>query len=242
MPGAAKIAKTVERFAEKTDGVTLRIEGASKGIFYSLYADSVTLSYKDITFPPIRNIGVYVDIVNILRRKAAVFFKTEILDGKMEGEVAFRKKTVDLMLKVERASIANLLSLAGLSGDGLMNIDGILSGPGGEFKVELMDLKLKPSGFAAVLPVDRFQSLNGVLVVDGQTLNVKALEIVGKGLRARLKGKVKGDKLNLTLELFPDAKTVDENQILLAGIDQYKRSPGHYSIPIKGTLSHPVIR
>ena len=243
MPGAARLAGAVEHFVEKTDEANIKIEGASKGFFYSVYADSVTLSYKDTTLPSIRNIGVHLQRLRILRREAAVAFTAEAFSGgTIDGEIVLRKKTVDLALKVENASIAELLALAGLSGDGLMEINGNLSDFAGEFQIELTDLKLKPSGFAAILPVDRFRSLNGVLVTDGQSLHVKALEIVGEGIRARLKGVIDGDNLDLTLELFPDAKTVGENQLLLDGISKYRRSPGHYSIPIKGTLSHPVIR
>lgn len=245
VPSADKLARAAERFVNAGNNVDLTIDSPSKGVFFGIGADRATMSFNgryDILF---EKPGFYPDIASLFKGAPGIVFNAGLLGGTAKGEVGITtlsNSAPRLSIDVGRVDIASMLEFAGLAGSGILYIEGGQAGGLGEFKLRITDLMLKPEGIAALIPVENFRGVNGMLITSGSTVSLKGLEIEGEGLHARMKGKVIGERLDLTLELFVDAETVKENSLILAGIERFKASPGHYSFPVRGTLSNPVIR
>lgn len=244
VPSADKLARVAEGMvSSRTDG-KLDISSPSKGFFFNLAADRAILSYKGSYAIPFEKPGLHPAMASLLKGAPGLGFRASLFGGTAIGEIGIsgiRKRAPRLSLDVDRVDISKLLEFAGLSGNGLLFLEGSRTGQKGEFRLRVTDLKLEPEGIAALIPVESFRGVNGMLLTHGTTATLKGLEIEGEGMHARMKGQVIGERLDLTLELFLDAETVDENSLILSGIERFKASPGHYRFPVRGTLSNPVI-
>ena len=70
----------------------------------------------------------------------------------------------------------------------------------------------------------------------------------GEGLYARLKGYFPqatplGDApLNLSLELMPKPEFLEKQKFVFLLLNKYLTTPGHYDIPVRGTLAKPLLQ
>ncbi|MDH5203807.1 MAG: type II secretion system protein GspN, partial [Nitrospirota bacterium] len=65
--------------------------------------------------------------------------------------------------------------------------------------------------------------------------HISSLSLQGDGIYARVKGNIKKNVMDLTLELMQDSSSADKSSLLLF-LENYKVSPGYYVIPIKGNV------
>jgi hypothetical protein len=86
------------------------------------------------------------------------------------------------------------------------------------------------------VPLNLFQSISGSIDVRENVMHITSISLEGKDVNARLKGNIKANTMDLTMELMPGRSFI-ENPLFLNEFDRYKVSPGYYVIPVRGDLS-----
>ena len=103
--------------------------------------------------------------------------------------------------------------------------------------IRIGEIPLPDAGFEKVQGMVRFQGGKGV---------VESLTFQGDGLYMRLKGDVlpsTGEPtLALDLELMPKPEFLEQQRLVFALLTRYQTTPGHYLLPVRGTLSRPSIQ
>lgn len=106
--------------------------------------------------------------------------------------------------------------------------------------VELADLKIGEMPLPAVSD----ETIQGMLRVKDGRGRVESLTFEGVGLYARLSGDIPlspADPLDLSLELMPRADFLERQKFVFLLLIKYQDSPGHYRLPIRGTLAKPAV-
>lgn len=108
--------------------------------------------------------------------------------------------------------------------------------------VELQGIKLGDTP----LPDAAYHTVQGMFNVGGGMARIESFTLQGDGLYARLKGNIPATSplaaspLDLTLELMPKAEFLEKQKFVFLLLAKYLDTPGHYQLPIKGTLAKPL--
>jgi len=105
---------------------------------------------------------------------------------------------------------------------------------------ELADLKIGEMQLPAVSD----ETIQGMLRVKEGRGRLESLTLEGSGLYARLSGEIPlapSAPLDLSLELMPKADFLEKQKFVFLLLVKYLDSPGHYRIPIRGTLARPSV-
>jgi len=119
------------------------------------------------------------------------------------------------------------------------------SGAVGNARLSIANLTLKGVTISGMpLPNAVFPTVRGLIKLKGQTLQIENLALEGDGIYLRLTGSTMpapNAPLNLTLELLPSAELLRSQQTVFLLMLPYQVSPGHYRLPIGGTLASPQL-
>lgn len=242
IPDGALFAEAARAAVMRSSGLSISLIDLSKSPFYAFRADSLTVEYQGKTTRPLNEIRAGVPVTGLLRGKASANISAIAAGGRLSGTVSYAGGSASIDIRVERATLAELLALAPASGSGVVDAQAKLVGGAGEIRFTVKEMKLETSGPLALLPLDKFKGMNGAIAISGREVHVKGLEIEGDRLHGRIKGKITDGALDLAIEIFPDAEATKENSFILAGLLKYQESPGHYKIPVTGTIARPVVR
>lgn len=108
--------------------------------------------------------------------------------------------------------------------------------------VELQGIKLGETP----LPDAAYHTVQGMLNISGGVARIESFTLQGDGLYVRLKGNIPATSplsaapLDLTLELMPKAEFLDKQKFVFLLLAKYLDTPGHYQLPVKGTLAKPL--
>lgn len=97
------------------------------------------------------------------------------------------------------------------------------------------------------LPDATYQTVQGMVRISEGASTIESFTLQGTGLYARLKGDIlpagslRTAPLNMTLELMPKPDFLDRQKFIFLLLAKYLDTPGHYQIPIKGTLGKPAL-
>jgi type II secretion system protein N len=106
--------------------------------------------------------------------------------------------------------------------------------------VELADLKIGELPLPAVVD----ETIQGMLRVRDGRGRVESLTFSGSGLYARVSGEIPlaaSAPLELMLELMPKADFLEKQKFVFLLLVKYLDSPGHYRLPIRGSLAKPSL-
>jgi len=105
---------------------------------------------------------------------------------------------------------------------------------------------LKISGMP--LPDASYETIRGMYLVNGGKGTLESLSLQGRGIYVRLRGDIPFTSppgtapINLTLELMPKPTFLENQKLVFLLLVKYLTSPGHYQIPVRGTLAKPAIQ
>ncbi len=140
-------------------------------------------------------------------------------------------------------------SVAGASVKGVLRGEARLAGPpqrmNGAIKVEVKDAELADMKIGEMpLPAVSHETIQGMLRVREGRGRVESLTVEGSGLYARVSGEIPlsaSAPLELVLELMPKAEFLEKQKFVFLLLLKYLDSPGHYRLPLRGTLAKPTI-
>lgn len=209
------------------------IKSLRKGLFFTVYAESLELKIGKTTALIITDISSRINPLYLLKKQFAFSIRGKIGTGDIKG---FFKLPESGSLKINKAEFSAIpyLASAGLQGKGLISARLNLKNNIMDAVFEIPDADIHSSTIAIPMPISSFRKIQGALQLQGNTIKITSISLDSDKGYARIKGEVMNGSINLTLELMPSAGKLEPIESML--ISKYRISPGYYVIPVKGTL------
>ncbi len=215
-------------------GMDVSLDGFKKGILFTVYADGLELSINRI--PAIRITGVKgkINPFYLIKNQFAFSIKGKIGSGEIDG---YFKLPGNGDLTIRGAELSNIpyLTTAGLQGSGKVSADLSLKDDAVEVTFQIPDAEIKGAAMGVPLPINSFNKIQGALSIEGNTIQIRSINLEAEKGYARLKGNIINRDMNLSLEIMPVKEKLQPYETTL--LKQYLVSPGYYLIPIKGPVS-----
>jgi type II secretion system protein N len=197
---------------------------------------------------------VRLRLLPLLTGEVVLVCEARIGAGRLAAEISpLGKGRLELNASgVHLDAIPFFATVAGARVKGELRAEAAFRGQGpamtGELKLEVKGAEVGGVKISELpLPDAAYRNVQGMLRAGGGKLNLESFTLEGDGMYARLKGDlplapaVAASPLNLVLELMPTADFLDRQKFVFLLLVKYQKSPGHYEIPIRGTLGRPAI-
>lgn len=220
-------------------GLHADFAGFRKGLFFNFEAEQITLKKSGSSLLSVENARARVDLLSLLGLRLSVLFDGDIGGGRMNGRVdLLHNNRVDIA--IDKAAIEGipLFRVLGLEGSsGIFSGDMKMENSSGEIRFDLTNAVFESASFGGImLPLEMFYQARGAMTINNNTFDIKSFALEGDGIYARIKGNITEGRARLTAELMPERSFKEKNYIF-SMLEQYKVSPGYYSIPITSNLT-----
>lgn len=216
-------------------GVSVDIEGLSKGLLMSLASEKVDVRFRGQRLASVRDLDVHLEPSALARKKVAVTFEGEVGGGTLKGRAEFggAGQAAEFTVSGARLSALELSERAGLNGDGSLDLEFRSEGLAGTLKFSVKELDLAPSRVLGVrVPAEEFREARGMVRFRPDRGELESVTLEGENFYARATGAINGGVADLEVELMPEGEE-SLDPALLAFIRNYRVSSGYYVIPVK---------
>ncbi len=225
---------TIEDLISKNtkQSISVSLERLRKGLFFTVYADSIELRIDKTSALTITDISVQINPLQLLRKHIVFSTGGKIGTGNIKGLFDLP----DGVLKIENAELDAIpyLTSLGLEANGLLSADITMVNNSAKITFKIPNADIHGTVKGIPVPISSFRKIQGVLLLKENTIKVKSVSLDAKKGYARLKGDVTDGFMNLILELMPSTGEISSIESTL--ISRYQISPGYYVIPIEGPL------
>ena len=221
-----------------SERLTLEVKGFRKGLFYSLSGDRLALKRSGEEQISLSGIRGRINPLSLIVMRLNLSFDGNMGGGNISGlvDVSRNKTRIEMNVKKARINEIPLFKVAGLQGTGIISGRLMMADGTGHVEFITKDSRFDPAIFSGVtVPLDLFDTIRGSMDIKGNIINVVSISLEGKDIYARLKGVIRGDVMDLHMELMPGVSFI-ENPLFRSGFERYEISPGYYVIPVKGEL------
>jgi len=211
------------------------LSGLRKGLFYNFKADRITFKRMGQELLYIEDASVNINPFYLFLLKLDFSFKGKIRDGVISGNTVISRNKKLFNIKLDNADIRDIpyLKNIGLKGTGILNAQFVIKDLAGELKFSIDNAVFEGAVFSDItVPMEIFDKIKGFVKTEGDVIKVESLSLEGEGIYGRVKGTIKNNSADLTLEIMPEASAGDKFPALIF-LDRYKVSPGYYLIPLK---------
>jgi type II secretion system protein N len=193
-------------------------------------------------------------ILPLLLGRVEIACRATIGDGVIEGEFSplagGNQQLIITGMKLETLPL--LLTITGSEVHGELRATGFYRGKQsdakGELQLEVKNLDLRGVKVGGLpLPDATYETVQGMFRIAAGKAVIQSLTLQGDGIYARLSGDIPvgaatdSPTLNLTLELMPKPDFLERQKFVFMLLAKHLTTPGHYQIPIRGTLAKPEI-
>jgi len=221
-------------------GLHADFAGFRKGLFFNFESRQITIKKSDASLLLIENARGRVNPLSLLALRLSVLFDGDISGGRLNGRIDLLhgKNRANITIdkaEMERIPFFRALGFAGSRGvfSGDMNIEKSR----GEIRFALTNAAFESASFGGItLPLEMFYKARGAMTINNNTVDIKSFALEGDGIYARIKGNITDGRAALTAELMPERSFKEKNYIF-SMLEQYKVSPGYYSIPINSNFA-----
>ncbi len=251
---AKEIRDTVARGLEQ-EGYSMRAGNFGKSFPLGVKARNLEILDERGSLVKLDEATARVAILPLLLGKFEVCYHAEIGKGTIDGHYSpGRKKEFSVEAdNVQLEDIPFFQTVAGARVKGKMNSHVEFREAGNGFRGEARIFVkravlngLKVGGMP--LPDASYETVRGLYLLSGGKGTLESLSLEGHGIYVRLRGEIPltsppgSAPINLTLELMPKPIFLENQKFVFLLLLKYLTSPGHYQIPIRGTLGKPAIQ
>ncbi len=199
--------------------------------------------------------AVRLRLIPLLTGRISFSVTGRVGGGTIDGAitVAPRKGIVVAVKDLPLEAVPFFSTVAGMQAKGIARINATVQGTGakakGEVQLQVRGAELNGMKVGETpLPDASYREVQGMLKIGGGKANLESFTLQGDGLYVRLSGTtplvtpLPGSPLNLSLELMPKPEFLERQKFVFLLLAKYLTSPGHYQIPIRGTLGKPLIQ
>lgn len=229
----------IREFTEKyfdSKYIKLEMSGLKKGFFYSVSIKRLTFKNNEKEIMSLENISVEIKPAYFILLRLEAAFKSTLGDGIITGNLSLDRNNRFLQAMLQRLDIKDILYLdtIGIKGTGMLDAAITHNNNHTDIKFAVNEARLEHVIIAGMnLPGELFSKAKGAVTIDNNTISIDAISLEGQDIFGRIKGKLRDNIADLTLEIMPDSASYNKFPVLTL-IDRYKVSPGLYVIPIHG--------
>jgi type II secretion system protein N len=216
----------------------IEVQGLNKGLFYTVDIDTFLLKGGRGELISVKNIRGYINPLFVPLFQLRLNGNGAVGDGNISGNLNLSKGKIKADVNFQKVGFSDLyfLKLTGIKGKGTLSGSFTISNSGGHAEFVSRDAVFEETQFSGVkAPLNIFHMVTGSIDLSGSVVEVVSLAFQGEDIYARLKGDIRGNVMDISMELMP-GKSYIENPFVFAGLEAYKISPGYYIIPIRGDL------
>ncbi len=234
--------KVIQSIVENsvTDGrINVEVRDIQKGLFYNFRVGDLVVKGFGGELVSLRNIHGRINPLGLARLRLELSIDGGVGPGDISGRMDFNAGGTQAVFEFKNVRMNDmpLFKRAGIKGTGTVSGRFSLAGDKGHMEFITADASFEPSLRSGIkVPLNLFQSISGSIDVRENIMYITSIYLEGKDVNARLKGNIKANTMDLTMELMP-GRTFIENPLFLNEFDRYKVSPGYYLIPVRGDLS-----
>lgn len=224
--------------ALEEQGLSAEMTGTKKGFFFSFVSDRLNIQKNGVTLVSIENVRGKIDPLSPFSFRLSFFLSGHVGGGSMNTRFDLLRSKKFLSVTINNAEIEDipLLSTVGLEGKGLLSGDLKVENDFGELKFNINNADIKSISFGGMpVPLEMFSEAKGFLSLNSDATEIKSLTLEGEGIFARAKGSIAGSAVRLDIELMPERSFKEKNPIFSL-LEQYRKSPGYYFIPINNNI------
>lgn len=218
-------------------GIEIRFNGFKKGLFYSVSADSVSITRSDMEIIEVTNVSARLKPLHLFLLKAVVSFEGTLAGGKLTGRAEVdRQRVVHLTVTGADVSKLSALEALGIRGRGKLEISARMQGIYAEARLSIKEAEFEPFEiFGVPAPLNMFHTVRAALSFTGETLAINSLTLEGDDIFTRVKGSLRGRELVASAEIMPEPGSAI-SKLLGPLLERYKVSPGYYVVPLNTML------
>jgi type II secretion system protein N len=221
-------------------GLHADFTGFRKGLLFTFEARRITLKKSGNPLLSIENARARIKPLSLLALRLPVLFDGDISGGRMNARVDLLHAGNLTDITIDKAEMEGIpfFRTLGLAGSrGTLSGDMKIENSSGEIRFALSNAVFESASFGGItLPLEMFSNARGAMTIDNNTVGIKSFAMEGDGIYARIKGNIREGRARLTAELMPERSFKEKNYIF-SMLEQYKVSPGYYSIPINSDFN-----
>jgi type II secretion system protein N len=241
--------------ALEREGYTMRTGQFAKAFPIGIKARNLEIGDERGTLLKLDTFSARLSLPALLVGRVRINYHAEIGRGSVEGHFALRRD-MNFYLKLDDVRMEEIplfQTLAGARVRGNLHARAEFSGEkgnyGGELRLWAREAVLNGVKIGGTpLPDASYENIQGLYRLNGNRGTLETFSLQGRGIYVRLKGEIPfaeppgSAPLNLTLELMPKPSFLESQKFVFLLLTKYLTTPGHYSIPIRGTLAKPMIQ
>lgn len=208
-------------------GVDMEIKGMKKKFFPSLYIQHLSVRTKDSEIA-INEVKASIHYPSLLKGRLMIAVKTE--DGRINGLIG---SSGNMAMKIKGYNLSEIKNPL-LKGDGSINVEYEIVNRKGKIDFSLTNARLEPFNDNGIyIPLNLIDTIKGRLDIDGRDIVIESVNLSGRNIYGRVKGKIKDNRAELAFELMPEKEL---NSMLMLLIPGSMVSPGYFKIEFKRGL------
>ncbi len=248
----------IQRLAARAiapQGLTVSSTALGKAFPLGISGRGVTLANQNGALLKLDSLTLKLRLLPLFAGRVVLTCDAGIGSGTVKGEMELtRNGRVELLVKGLRLEeIPFFVTITGVQAKGELRINGTVqnlrAAATGSLRMEVNALDLSGVTISGTpLPDASYRMMQGMLRIAGGRMTLESMTLQGEGLFVRLKGDLPAVStataapLNLTLEMMPKPEFMERQKFVFLLLAKYLTTPGHYQLPIRGTLANPQLQ
>jgi len=236
------------------EGYSLRAAQFGKAFPLGIRAVDLEISSDSGVLLKAKEATIRLGILPLITGKELFTCKAVIGTGRVRVDYSPRGGEIRIEssgVRLEEIPFFQTVADARVKGD--MNLNGSFKGKGkgagGELRLEVKGANVSGVKIGDMaLPDADYSMIQGMFREKGGMVKLESFTFQGEGLYVRLKGDFPQTTplgmapLSLSLELMPKPEFLEKQKFVFLLLSKYLTTPGHYEMPIRGTLAKPLLQ
>ena len=235
-------------------GLKLGAVSISKALPLGINGAGITLSSDSGELLVVRKGRLFLDLLPLLTGELRLSIDAEIGSGTVTSSISLlRAPATHIAVKnVRLEDVPFFRTVAGMKAAGILsgNVEstGVVSKAKGTVQLEVLGAELSGIQIGGMaLPDASYRTVQGMIRISGGKGLIESFTLQGDELYVRLKGglpladPLPATLLDLQLEIMPKPALLEKQKLVFLLLLKYQDTPGHYLIPVKGTLGKPQV-
>jgi type II secretion system protein N len=226
----------------------------SKALPLGIKGSGFILSSPEGELLKVRKGRLSLELLPLLTGKLVFTVDAEIGSGSFNSSLSLlRSPYTQITVKnVRLEDIPFFQTVAGIKAAGILSgnlaTTGIVAKAKGAVQLEVQGAELSGIKIGEMpLPDAAYRTVQGMIRINGGKGVIESFTLQGDEIYARLKGglpladPLPATPLDLQLEIMPKPALLEKQKLIFLVLLKYQDTPGHYLIPVRGTLGKPQV-